>query len=149
MLFAAFCFSVSGACTRVLGKHISSVELVFFRNIIAIDSGSVDEVVEDIIIRDRRHLSEDGFVLPIVAIDKNSGVIEGQPEIVSRGFVSFDEGDLMESARQIVVKTLENSNAEERSDWGVIQEKIRVDLKRFLTKQTSRRPLIVPVILEV
>lgn len=116
---------------------------------VCIDSGSVDEVVEDIIIRDRRHLSEDGFVLPIVAIDKNSGVIEGQPEIVSRGFVSFDEGDLLESARQIVAKTLESSNAEERSDWGVIQEKIRVDLKRFLTKQTSRRPLIVPVILEV
>jgi ribonuclease J len=116
---------------------------------VCIDSGSVDEVVEDIIIRDRRHLSEDGFVLPIVAIDKNSGVIEGQPEIVSRGFVSFEEGDLIESARQIVVKTLESSNAEERTDWGVMQEKIRVDLKRFLTKQTSRRPLIVPVILEV
>jgi ribonuclease J len=116
---------------------------------VCIDSGSVDEVVEDMIIRDRRHLSEDGFVLPIVAIDKNSGAIEGQPEIVSRGFVSFDEGPLLEEARQIVIKTLENSNPEERSDWGVIQEKIRVDLKRFLTKQTSRRPLIAPVILEV
>ncbi len=116
---------------------------------VCIDSGSVDEVVEDIVIRDRRHLSEDGFVLPIVAIDKNSGTIEGQPEIVSRGFVSFDEGPLLEEARQIVIKTLDSSNAEERGDWGVIQEKIRVDLKRFLTKQTSRRPLIVPVILEV
>ena len=49
----------------------------------------------------------------------------------------------------MVVKTLENSTPEERSDWGVMQEKIRADLKRFLTKQTSRRPLIMPVILEV
>lgn len=109
----------------------------------------MDEVVEDIIIRDRRHLSEDGFVLPIVAIDKQTGMIEGQPEIVTRGFISTDESPLIKEAELIVARTLESSNAEERSDWGVMQEKIRVDLKRFLTKQTSRRPLIVPVILEV
>ena len=117
---------------------------------VCIDSGSVDDVVEDIIIRDRRHLSEDGFVLPIIAIDKNTGKPEGLPEIVSRGFASFEEGsDLLKEARNIVIRTMESSNAEERTDWGVMQEKIRVDLKRFLTKQTSRRPLILPVILEV
>ena len=117
---------------------------------VCIDSGSVDDVVEDIIIRDRRHLSEDGFVLPIIAIDKNTGKPEGLPEIVSRGFASFEEGsDLLKEARNIVIRTMESSNAQERTDWGVMQEKIRVDLKRFLTKQTSRRPLILPVILEV
>ena len=117
---------------------------------VCIDSGSIDEVVEDIVIRDRRHLSEDGFVLPIIAINKHSGKSETLPEIVSRGFVSFDEGsDLMQEARQVVAKTLENSSEEERTDWGVMQEKIRADLKRFLNKQTSRRPLIMPVILEV
>lgn len=117
---------------------------------VCIDSGSVDDVVEDIIIRDRRHLSEDGFVLPIIAIDKNTGKPEGLPEIVSRGFASFEEGsDLLKEARNVVIRTMESSNAEERTDWGVMQEKIRVDLKRFLTKQTSRRPLILPVILEV
>ena len=47
------------------------------------------------------------------------------------------------------LKTIEGSTAEERGDWGVMQEKIRADLKRYLTKQTSRRPLIMPVILEV
>lgn len=117
---------------------------------ICIDSGSIDEVVEDIVIRDRRHLSEDGFVLPIIAIDKHSGRCEGLPEIVSRGFVSLEEGsELMASARAIVQRTLETSSKEERTDWGVMQEKIRADLKRFLSKQTSRRPLIMPVILEV
>ena len=55
---------------------------------VCIDSGSLDDVVEDIIIRDRRHLSEDGFVLPIIAINKHTGKSEGLPEIVSRGFVS-------------------------------------------------------------
>jgi ribonuclease J len=117
---------------------------------ICIDSGSVDDVVEDMIIRDRRHLSEDGFVIPIITIGKHSGNCEGLPEIVSRGFVSFEEGsDLMAQARTIVSKTLENSSREERTDWGVMQEKIRADMRRFLNKQTSRRPLILPVILEV
>jgi ribonuclease J len=117
---------------------------------VCIDSGTVDEVVEDIVIRDRRHLSEDGFVLPIIAINKHSGKNETLPEIVSRGFMSFEDGsDLLQQARQVVARTLESSSEEERTDWGVMQEKIRADLKRFLNKQTSRRPLIMPVILEV
>jgi ribonuclease J len=115
-----------------------------------IDSGTIDEVVEDMVIRDRRHLSEDGFVLPIIAINKNTGRSEGLPEIVSRGFMSMEESpEVMQNARQVVLKTLETSTAEERGDLGVMQEKIRADLKRYLTKQTSRRPLIMPVILEV
>ncbi len=115
-----------------------------------IDSGSLDEVVEDMVIRDRRHLSEDGFVLPIIAINKNTGKAEGLPEIVSRGFMSMEESsEVLQSARQVVMKTLEGSTAEERGDWGVMQEKIRADLKRYISKQTSRRPLILPVILEL
>jgi ribonuclease J len=116
---------------------------------ICIDSGSLDDVVEDIIIRDRRHLSEDGFVLPIIAINKHTGKNEGLPEIVSRGFVGGDNSSVLQEARGVVARTLETSSAEERSDWGVMQEKIRNDLKRFLSKQTQRRPLIMPVILEV
>ena len=116
---------------------------------ICIDSGSLDDVVEDIIIRDRRHLSEDGFVLPIIAINKHTGKSEGLPEIVSRGFVGGDNSGVLQEARGVVARTLETSSAEERSDWGVMQEKIRNDLKRFLNKETQRRPLIMPVILEV
>jgi len=116
---------------------------------VCIDSGSLDDVVEDIIIRDRRHLSEDGFVLPIIAINKHTGKSEGLPEMVSRGFVSGDNAAILQEARGVVARTLEMSTAEERGDWGVMQEKIRTDLKRFLSKQTQRRPLIMPVILEV
>jgi ribonuclease J len=117
---------------------------------VCIDSGTLDEVVEDMVIRDRRHLSEDGFVLPIIAINKHTGKPEGLPEIVSRGFMSQeDSSTVMTEARQVVLRTLDASSAEERGDWGVMQEKIRADLKRYLTKQTSRRPLIMPVILEV
>ena len=118
---------------------------------VCIDSGSLDDVVEDLVIRDRRHLSEDGFVIPIIAINKHSGRSETLPEIVSRGFVSFEEegSGLLQEARQVVARTLETSTEEERTDWGVMKEKIRADLKRFLNKQRSRRPPITPVILEV
>jgi ribonuclease J len=116
---------------------------------ICIDSGSLDDVVEDMIIRDRRHLSEDGFVIPIIAINKNTGKSEGLPEMVSRGFVAGDNPAVLQEARSVVRRTLDSSSPEERSDWGVMQEKIRTDLKRYLSKQTQRRPLIMPVILEV
>ena len=115
-----------------------------------IDSGSGDEVAEDLVVRDRRHLSEDGIVLPILAINKLTGAIETPPEIISRGFVSHDEDDgLLTKAREIVLKTLEESSLEEKSDYGMMKEKIRTDLKRFLKKETSKRPMVIPVILEI
>jgi ribonuclease J len=117
---------------------------------VCIDSGSVDEVVEEVVIRDRRHLSEDGIVLPIIAINRQTGRMESLPEIVSRGFALAEDGsDFMQAARQVVARTLEASNREEKTDWGVIKEKIRADLKRYIVKETSRRPLIMPVILEL
>jgi ribonuclease J len=116
---------------------------------ICIDSGTLDEVVEDMVIRDRRHLSEDGFVLPIITINKLTGMSEGLPEIVSRGFISEDGSEVLVDARKVVARTIETSSVEERTDWGVMKEKIRTDLRRFLIKETSRRPLIMPVILEV
>ena len=115
---------------------------------VCIDSGSATDVVEDLVIRDRRHLSEDGFVLPILTINKLSGKVERQPELVSRGFVGAEPG-LMEGARAVVTQTLDSSSAEEKADYGVIKEKIRIDLKRYIQKNTSRRPLIMPVILEI
>jgi len=117
---------------------------------VCIDSGSVDDVVQEMVIRDRRHLSEDGIVLPIIAINRHTGRMENPPEIVSRGFAVAEDGsNFADDARMVVTKTVENSNQEEKTDWGVIKEKIRADLKRHIVKQTSRRPLIMPVILEV
>ena len=115
---------------------------------VCIDSGSRTDVVEDLVIKDRRHLSEDGIVLPIIAINKLTGRVETSPEIVTRGFAGGENG-FVDGARQTVVETLELSSAEEKADYGVIKEKIRADLKRFISKQTQRRPLIMPVILEI
>jgi ribonuclease J len=115
---------------------------------VCVDSGSLEEI-EDVVIRDRKHLSEDGIVVPIIAIDKHTGKLESHPEIVTRGLMSDNGAELIAGARLVIMKTVEGSNAEEKSDWGVIKEKIRVDLKRYINKQTSKRPLILPVILEV
>ena len=120
---------------------------------VCIDSGSATDVVEDLIIRDRRHLSEDGIVLPIIAINKLSGRVEATPEIVMRGFAGapapHEEDGFMDQAKSVVMKTLEQSSNEEKADYGVIKEKIRSDLKRYISKQTQKRPLIMPVILEI
>ncbi len=108
---------------------------------VCVDSGSLEEI-EEVVIRDRKHLSEDGIVVPIIAIDKHTGKMESHPEIVSRGLMSDNGQELIAGARAVIMKTVEESNAEEKSDWGVIKEKIRVDLKRYINKQTSKRPLI-------
>jgi ribonuclease J len=115
---------------------------------VCVDSGSLEEI-EEVVIRDRKHLSEDGVVVPIIAIDKHTGRMESQPEIVTRGMFSDNGTEFIAGARDVVLKTVEQSNSEEKSDWSVIKEKIRVDLKRYINKQTSKRPLILPVILEV
>ncbi len=116
---------------------------------VCVDSGSLEEI-EEVVIRDRQHLAEDGVVVPIIAIDKHTGRLETRPEIVSRGFLPSEDGqEVLNNARDVVLRTIEQSNAEEKTDWSVIKEKIRVDLKRYLNKQTSKRPLILPVILEV
>ena len=115
---------------------------------VCIDSGSRTDVVEDLIIKDRRHLSEDGFVMPIIAINKLTGKVEAAPEIVTRGFNPGEDG-MLEKAKEIVMETLDASSDEEKRDYGVIKEKIRADLKRHISKRTQRRPLIMPVILEI
>jgi ribonuclease J len=116
---------------------------------VCVDSGSLEEI-EDVVIRDRRHLSEDGVVVPIIAINKHTGRMEIPPEIVTRGFLPSEDGaEILSQARDVILRTVEQSSQEEKTDWSVIKEKIRADLKRFLNKQTSKRPLILPVILEV
>ncbi len=116
---------------------------------VCIDSGgSASDVVEDLVIKDRKHLSEDGFVMPIIAIDKHSGKLESPPEIVTRGFAAEDP-ETVADVRLVVQRVLDASSAEERADYGVVKEKIRTELKRTIQKSTGRRPLIMPVILEL
>ena len=113
---------------------------------VLIDSGSSIDVVEDLVIRDRRILSEDGIVLAVVAINKKTGKVERAPELIMRG---FGAADISDQARETVLKTLDSLSAEQKSDYGMVNEKVRVELKRLIQKTTGRRPLIMPVILEI
>ena len=113
---------------------------------ILIDSGSSIDVVEDLVIRDRRILSEDGVVLAVIAINKKTGKVERAPEVIMRG---FGGADITDQAREMVLKTLDGLSVEQKSDYGMVNEKVRVELKRLIQKQTGRRPMIMPVILEI
>ncbi|MGO9269694.1 MAG: ribonuclease J [Terriglobia bacterium] len=116
---------------------------------VCIDVGTLDEV-GDVILKERRHISEDGIVIPILAINEHTGQLQTPPEIVSRGFVPLEEAsDLVESARAVILKTIAKSNAEEMGDWGVIKEKIRTALRKHFDQETGKRPMVLPVILEV
>jgi ribonuclease J len=109
-------------------------------------SGRIDELV----LRDRKHLAYDGIVLPIVAINKASGELESAPEVVQRGLALNEDAEMfMHRARTIVGATVEAASHEERVDWAIIKEKIRLELKRYIQRETGRRPMIIPVVLEV
>ena len=113
---------------------------------VLIDSGSSIDVVEDLVLRDRRILSEDGVVLVVLAINKRTGKVEQSPEVVMRG---FGGADITEQARELVLKTLDGLSTEQKADYGMVKEKVRGELKRLIQKTTGRRPMIMPVILEI
>jgi ribonuclease J len=116
---------------------------------VLIDGTRVGEVGDEVL-RDRRHIASDGLVIPVVAINAQSGAIEGAPEVVARGFVS-DEGtaDVLAEGARVVATTIAEASVEERGDPGLMKERIRVELRRFLKKRTGRRPMVLPVVMEV
>ncbi|PYS04939.1 MAG: ribonuclease J [Acidobacteria bacterium] len=115
---------------------------------VLIDEGSLEEV-EEVVIRDRRHIAEDGIILSIIAINKQTGMMEIPPEIIFRGVAFLEEERLLTESRHMLFDTINNATVEERGDWTVIKEKIRKDLRKFFYKQTAKRPFILPVILEI
>jgi ribonuclease J len=110
--------------------------------------GALEEV-DEIVVRDRRHISSGGVVLAIVAIDKRSGALVGRPEIVSRGFVHEQaRTDMLSEAAGVVRAAVLSSSPEERADRGVIKAVIQRDLKRYFRKRLDRRPMVIPAVIE-
>jgi ribonuclease J len=116
---------------------------------VLIDGTRTGEVGDEVL-RDRRHLAADGLVVPVVAINRQTGAIDTHPELIARGFVTDGESDavLAEGARMLEV-VLAEASAEERTDPGLMQERIRVELRRYLRKRTGRRPMVLPVVMEI
>jgi ribonuclease J len=111
--------------------------------------GTLTGEVADEVLRDRRHLAEDGLVVPVVAINKQTGALEGVPEIITRGFVMENGQELLADGARILAEVVEQASVEERTDQGLIKEKLRVELRRFLRKRSGRRPFVLPVIMEI
>lgn len=109
------------------------------------------EGVEDVVIRDRRHLSAQGIVVSVVVLDKQTGLLESPPEIVSRGFVDAGErgADLLDDASRLVSETVASRPPEERFDPALTRERVRSELRRFFRKRTQKRPMVIPVVMEV
>ena len=106
--------------------------------------------VGDEVLRDRRHLAGDGLVVPVVAINRLSGMLEETPDVITRGFVLDARTEaLLKEIPGLVGGTLDGASAEERTDPGLIKEKIRVDLQRFFRKRSGLRPLVLPVVMEI
>jgi ribonuclease J len=106
--------------------------------------------VEDVVLRDRRKLSEDGMVVPVMVINEQTGEVVTGPDIISRGFLSEERGEsLLEEAKSVITDVLESATLESRTDDLGMENAVRDALRRFFRKATDRRPVIIPMIIEM
>lgn len=106
--------------------------------------------VGSIVLRDRKHLGQDGLIVVVVTLDSEDGHIIAGPDIVSRGFVYVRESEpLMDSAKRVVIETLESCEAQGIHEWGVIKNTVKDELSKLLYDKTRRSPMILPIIMEV
>ncbi len=127
---------------------------VKFQNVVSADDILVDGLgigdVGNIVLRDRKLLSESGLIIAVAAIDRASGEVISGPDIVSRGFVYVRENeDLINDAREIARNALEDSLYAGNRDWSGIKNNVREELRKFIFRKTKRSPIILPIFLDV
>ena len=106
--------------------------------------------VGSIVLRDRKHLAQDGLIIVVIGIERTANLIVSGPDIISRGFVYVRESEeLMEEARQILLDTLQHCSAQELKEWGTLKNKLRDVLSDYIYGKTKRSPMILPIIMEV
>lgn len=117
---------------------------------VLIDSTRTGEVGDEVL-RDRRNVAAEGIVVAVLAIDHQTGSLVGEPEIIPRGFVvEPGEGEaLLREAALVLRELMATTNVEERTDQGLMSEKVRVELRRFFKRRSGRRPLVLPVLMEI
>lgn len=116
---------------------------------VLVDGSGVGDIGA-VVLRDRKHLSEDGLVVVVATVDMGYGMIVSGPDIVSRGFVYVKESeDLMREARAVAMASLEKSLSKHNADWATIKNDIRDALAKFIYQNTKRKPMILPVIMDV
>ena len=137
----------NGNCLEISQKDAKLVGDVPSGNILVDGLGVGD--VGNIVLRDRRHLSEDGLIIVVITITKEGKVVSG-PDIISRGFVYVRESeDLIEDAKNVVRKILKEDSKDNLKDWNGLKSDIRDNLRSYIFKNTKRNPMILPIIMEV
>ncbi|MBS6610928.1 MULTISPECIES: ribonuclease J [Peptoniphilus] len=137
----------NGNCLEISQKDAKLVGDVPSGNILVDGLGVGD--VGNIVLRDRKHLSEDGLIIVVITITKEGKVVSG-PDIISRGFVYVRESeDLIEDAKNVVRKILKEESNENLKDWNGLKSDIRDNLRSYILKNTKRNPMILPIIMEV
>jgi ribonuclease J len=116
---------------------------------ILIDGTRTGEIGDEVL-RDRRHLAGDGLVVPVVAINSQNGTLEQTPEIITRGLATDPRHDaLLREAPGLLAAAIESAPVEERTDPGLLKERVRMEMQRMFRKRSGRRPLVLPVVMEV
>lgn len=106
--------------------------------------------VGNVVLRDRKHLSQDGLIIVVMAIDNEEGVLVAGPDIISRGFVYMREAeDLMSSVKDVVLRILGEYDRIEPSDWNQIRMRVRESLHKYIYDHIKRNPMILPIIVDV
>ena len=114
-----------------------------------IDGTRTGEIVDEVL-RDRKHIAADGLVVPVVAINSQTGALEQSPEIITRGLAVDPRQDaVLREAPAAIRRAIEEAPREERTDPGLLKETVRVELQRLFRKRAGRRPLVLPVVMEV
>jgi len=138
----------TGDCLR-LTREEAKVIGKFPHGRVLVDGKGIGDVGE-VVLRDRRHLAEDGMVIVTVAIDHETGELVSGPDIISRGFVYEEESkEMLDEARRLVVAAIEAESASSREDPQVMQATLKKELRKFFKQKTERFPVILPVVLEV
>ncbi len=106
--------------------------------------------VGNVVLRDRKHLSQEGLIIVAMAFDRSNGVLISGPDIISRGFVYVRENeDIIEGAREVVRQIIDGYEQIDGSDWPVIKNRIKDDLRRYFNDKIKRNPMILPVIVDL
>jgi ribonuclease J len=142
------CFILEDGDVLELTAHSAQKTIPVQVGKVFVDGKGVGDV-GDIVIRDRRHLSEDGMVLAVMAIHQQSGELVAGPDLVSCGFMSTEESEeVLEHAKKVVLETLNGMNRETRTDPAELKEEVRKTLRRFFRKKLERHPVVLPYIIE-
>ena len=106
--------------------------------------------VGSVVLRDRRHLAQDGMIVVVLSMSGEDGALVSGPDIITRGFVYVKESEgLMEELRQVALEAIQSVDGRYATDWSAIKGAIKGDLSNYLYKKTKRSPMILPVIMEV